>query len=535
MLHIHPISRHINWGLSKVLEQQTHMDYFGTYFSFSYFTYMCHLQEFEKEKALEGLLMDLAKCKVQLESKESAHKQALFDLAHYKKTADELSTLLKISDFERDIYIDDCKEARRHIDELESKMKEMSDQLLETIQIQEQLSRVMVQLNSTQEDLLRAGTQLAEAREAKLDDMTKAELMETALSMEKMKTEELLRHLSELNETILRLKMAVVEAEIEKCEAQSKKEHELELARESVIEVQEQLQSMRKELEMMETLETQFLERSLLSDLLQAELQQAKELLSSAEGDVFDAINDKYRLKADLELKEKENLDQTSYIRSLEVELNKIKREVEEISERECEAQVEIAMLKSELHKGRSKIAAAEAAEERAKGDKSGAYLALQQLALEAKEIKKENRRLKEEASKVDTQIDESNSEADTHVTISLGEYEALVKKAEKADQVPELENSSEVEILKKELEAATARMRELRARAEQARSRAEVAELGKAAVEEQIRRWRLQKEKRNSALAALREESISRSFSFKCDEAPKPYQPLSKILNMKF
>ncbi|KAM7483355.1 hypothetical protein LguiB_007938 [Lonicera macranthoides] len=493
--------------------------------------------EFEKEKVLQCLLKDLANCKVQLESKESAHKQALFDLAHYKKTADELSTLLEISDFERDIYINDCKEARKHIDGLESKMKEMSDELLETIQIREQLSHVTVQLNSTQEDLLSAATQLAEAREAKLDDMTKAELiMETALSMEKMKTEEPLRHLSELNETILRLKMAVVEAEIEKCEVLSKKEGELELARESVIEVQERLQSMRKELEMMVTLETQLLERSLLSDLLQAELQQAKELLSSAEGDVFYAISDKNRLKADLELKEKENLDHTRYIRSLEMELNKIKREVEEISKRECEAQVEVAMLKSELHKGRSKIAAAEAAEERAKGDKSGAYLALQQLALEAEEIKKENRRLKEEVSKEDLQIDESNSEADMHVTISLEEYEALVKKTEKADQIPEPENSSEVEILKKELEAATVRMRELRARAEQAGSRAEVAELGKAALEEQIRRWRLQKEKRNSALAALREESISReSYSFKYDEAPKPYQPLSKILNMKF
>ena len=58
-------------------------------------------------------------------------------------------------------------------------------------------------------------------------------------------------------------------------------------------------------------------------------------------------------------------------------ELEKTKIEVDEIRERENEAQVEIAPLKSELHKGRSRIAAAEAAEARAESVKSGLYLAV--------------------------------------------------------------------------------------------------------------------------------------------------------------
>ncbi|KAJ9693041.1 hypothetical protein PVL29_011953 [Vitis rotundifolia] len=55
-------------------------------------------------------------------------------------------------------------------------------------------------------------------------------------------------------------------------------------------------------------------------------------------------------------------------------ELEKTKIEVDEIRGRENEAQVEIALLKSELHKGRSKIAAAKATEARAESIKSGLY-----------------------------------------------------------------------------------------------------------------------------------------------------------------
>lgn len=86
-------------------------------------------------------------------------------------------------------------------------------------------------------------------------------------------------------------------------------------------------------------------------------------------------------------------------------------------------------------------------------------------------------------------------------------------------------------------MEITTVRIGEFRTRSEQAAFRAEVAETAKAALEEQIRRWREQKERRKAALVALREESITtRKNSFKKDlEPPKIYQPLGKILKMKF
>ncbi|XP_059643336.1 protein WEAK CHLOROPLAST MOVEMENT UNDER BLUE LIGHT 1-like [Cornus florida] len=501
--------------------------------------------EMEKERELEVLLKDLAINKVQLEAKDTAYKQALLQLDHYQTASDEFFTLLKNSKFEKDIYINECRVARMKKDELEFKMGEMASQLSETLKVREQLSNVISELRATQGELLNVETELATAIELKLEAMMQTELMETELDTEKLKMEELLRHVSELNETILHLKMAATEAEEEKCRVLSEKEAELEYTTASVVDAQKQLENMRKQLEVMHDLESQLMAKSVFIDSMQLQIQQVNELQSSSERTVTDAIKDLNQLALDLEMQEKKNSNQAVYIKSLEMELNqlklelenaneevsrlncsvemttdeleKVKNEVEEIKGSETEAQIEIAMLKSELHRGRSKIAAAEVAEARAKSEKSGLYLAVQQLAMEAEAAKKEKRELMEETQK------------------------ALMKMAEKANQVPEpvLDNSYEVEILMRELETAKVRIGELRVRAEQAISRAEAAEKGKAALEDQLKKWRERRERRKAAIAALQEECILReSSSFKYEPlvpVPKTYQPLGKVLNMEF
>ncbi|KAK1357695.1 hypothetical protein POM88_050951 [Heracleum sosnowskyi] len=123
---------------------------------------------------------------------------------------------------------------------------------------------------------------------------------------------------------------------------------------------------------------------------------------------------------------------------------------VNEICEKESESQIEIALLKSELHRGRLKAAAAE---ERGKREKLALELCIQHLPLQT-----------------------------------------------------------------------------------QAVWRAEVAEKAKALLEEEIRKWKEKEDKRKVALEALRQESISLKNSFrKHPEPPKTYQPLGKILKMKF
>jgi DNA repair exonuclease SbcCD ATPase subunit len=372
---------------------------------------------------------------------------------------------------------------------------------------------------------------------------------------------------------------------------------------EMAAQAQEQVEDMKKRWEIMQEMENQLLAKSVLVDSLQAELNQASELLSSSNKTVSDAVKDLNQLNADLIVKERDNSDHTFYFGALETELNQLEAELKneneeashlsrnmeilmdelqeaktkiyEIKEREKEAQIEIAVLKSELHKGRSELSAAEA---RTGSVKPGLYLAVQQLAVEAEAAERENQRLKgldrvtEESEDfglmhtdqhekyscqdVDAfQKNESNAESvkrrnenDGNITISLEEYEFLIRKAEKAGEFLRRESSNmsitsitsenkyESQLLKKELEIAIVKNRELRTRLEQAVTRAEAAEKAKTILEDQQKRRQEQKQRIKAAIVGLHEESTSREFSSSTyGSAPKEYQPLGKVLNMKF
>ncbi|KAG6635519.1 hypothetical protein CIPAW_11G048800 [Carya illinoinensis] len=520
---------------------------------------------------------------VQLVAKDTAYKQALLKLEQHQKSADELSIMLKNTEIERDSLIHECGVARTRVGELDSKIKEKDDQLLETRKTREQLTHALSELKATQEELLCMETELALARDSNREVMTQAELMKTAANMEKDKTQELLSHVSELTEAIAMSRLAAVEAEKEKLSLLSEKDAEIELATAAAVQAEVTLEDMIKQVKMMEELENQLMTKSVFIDMLQLQLNQANELLSSSEKTASDAIKDLNELQADLEVKERKSLDQSAYIETLEMELNQLKLELHNSKEEACclncvaethtqtKAEIEVALLKAELHEGKSKIAAAEAAEARAESVKSGLYLAVQQLDAEAQEAKKENQgdHLAEEAEnsvlvnfqserafqdveplqidELKTEEERKRDEDDSHITISLKEYESLFTKAEKAnymhvvvgknaDQLTLHENKYELENLKKELEVAMVKVGEFRTRAEQAVSGAELAQKAKVAIEDQLRRWQEHKQWRKAALAALWEESAPKEFyPPQYDRPPTTYQPLGKVLNMKF
>nr|XP_033508789.1 protein WEAK CHLOROPLAST MOVEMENT UNDER BLUE LIGHT-like 3 isoform X2 [Nicotiana tomentosiformis]XP_033508791.1 protein WEAK CHLOROPLAST MOVEMENT UNDER BLUE LIGHT-like 3 isoform X2 [Nicotiana tomentosiformis] len=510
----------------------------------------------EKEKDIGSVLRDLANLKIQVEAKDSAHKQVLLKLDHHENTADEHCSLLMSSELEKEIYMIECRGLRIHVVELESRIQEMADQILEYVKTGEQLSHAISELKSKQGELLIAERELVAARDAKLEALTQVEVMESALSMEKLKTEELLRNVSKLNESVSRLSMTATEAE-ENTTLLYERGAELEL---EAANAKEEVEFLRNQLEIMQDLEKELLDKSVLIDSMKVQLQQVNELRASSEKVTSDVVCEVKKLKEDLELQERKNWDQSGYVSLLESELRQLKGElnkaneeatranadVETISleleqfkkemvgtrEKESEAQVEIAFLQSELHKGRSKIAAAEVADSVAKSEKSALHLALQQLALEAEEAKKENKRLKEASEETQNEEpEEGKGETKAYITIPREEYEQLIKKKE-----PVYEEPNEMQVLKKELKTATVKINELRTRAEQAISRAEAAEKGKAGLEDQIKRWKEHKERKKAALAALREESISREITeYKADTTPKTLQPLGKVLRMKF
>ncbi|XP_019199871.1 PREDICTED: keratin, type II cytoskeletal 7-like isoform X3 [Ipomoea nil] len=198
----------------------------------------------------------------------------------------------------------------------------------ESARIGDRLSRLMTEMMAAQGEILGLEAQLAAAA-----------AVETALTKEKLKSEKLERIVDELKETNLHLRAAATNREEE-----------------------------------MQNLEKSLAEKDALVERLNLELGHTKEL----------KIEEMKKLKEEMELQETQNRDQSRYISLLETEvkqlmgesgkardqvatlnhnIGKLKAEVDEIksqADRVLEAQVENALLKVELHKWRSKAAAAE-------------------------------------------------------------------------------------------------------------------------------------------------------------------------------
>ncbi|GMN54226.1 hypothetical protein TIFTF001_023358 [Ficus carica] len=532
----------------------------------------------EKERELESVLKDLANYKVQLEAKEAAYMQAELKLDQSQKTVDELSALIKNSETERDRYETECRGARIRLEESESEMKEMADRLSETASIREQLSQVLDELKTARGELICKETELVAAKDSEREALKQAELIELELNAERLKSAVLTKQVSELDEIFRVLNDAAVKAQKERLALLSEKDAEIEVAKKALVEAEEGLEEMKREMQIMQESENQLFSMSAFVDTLRLQLKEANERLSFSEKSAVVAFTDLKLIREEMEFKDRKNSSQEALIEAFKMETSELKHElknanelashlmadvemltgdlhkamaeIDEIRKKEAEAQVEIALLKSELHKGRSKIAAAEAAEARAESVKSGLYLAVQELAVEAESAKKENQMLKQETYKEiesdASQIDKPNTEPEE----TKDDDNDPITSAEKSDeQIPEavIEDSSlltahdhkqEMENLRKELDAATAKVAEFRNRAEQAICRAEMAERAKTAIEDQLRKWRDERQKKKAALAALKEVSASREISsISTENKPQVtyYQPLYKVLNMKF
>nr|GMD32611.1 WEB family protein At1g12150-like [Ipomoea batatas] len=116
--------------------------------------------EQEKEKDLETVLKEFASLKLQLEAKDSAHKQALFRLSQNESAVEELLVQIMTSGFEKDVYLNECRLHKDRAEELELKMKEMSDHTItESARLREQLSCAVAELRAAQAEIFRLETQ----------------------------------------------------------------------------------------------------------------------------------------------------------------------------------------------------------------------------------------------------------------------------------------------------------------------------------------------------------------------------------------
>ncbi|KAE8672519.1 Detected protein of unknown function [Hibiscus syriacus] len=401
---------------------------------------------------------------------EAKDMEVLRQLEHYKKTTNQLYLLLKKSEFERDRYIQECNGVKDRINELESKMKGMTDQLSESAKIHEHLSSVLIELKITQADLLNLESQLAAAKDLELKAIIQAKMMEAPAKTEKEGSEELSGRVEELRDAARVSKLAATEDENEKCRIVSEKDAEMEAFKATLFQAQEEMEDLRKQLKTIQELENQLVMKSMYNDSLQAKLEQVTNVLGSTENASLDGGIDLKQIAQDLEFKARKISDQAFYIAELETELKR-----DEVRKREK---------------------------------------------------------------------DDQRDKCLEYITISMEEYNYLIRKAKKADEISrstveyfnqlttESANKNEVEALKKELKVVATKIQN---RAEQTATRAEAAEKAKAAEEDQLRKWQEQMQRRKPALAALREESAPKQFSPPTIEnLPTNHQPLGQFLNLE-
>ncbi|KAK7265830.1 hypothetical protein RJT34_33454 [Clitoria ternatea] len=469
-------------------------------------------------KQFEDLTRELANYKVQLEAKHAAHMQALLKLEHSQKMIHELSTLLKKSDIERNKNTNECSECRASKDELDSMMKGMADQNLETSKVKNQLSHVLSELKATQRELLNKETELVAARDSELKALEEAKQLETEFKIEKGDKEALLQQVKELNEAIHMSELATMKAEKENLATLSEKDEKIELARKANAQLQQELEDMRKQVEMLQGLQNQQMDNSTLVDATYA-------------------INDSNQLTIEMELKGRKIMDQSVYIETLEMQLNQFKQEFTSAREEINGLNITIESLTSELHKAKAELKMNKESDIEAQVEIALLKSQLQELRLAYKngyvtEVSQTGHS-KPEAKERNNENNKDN------ITISLGDYKYLVEKANGVQgSIGEFKRQTEIAMMKKELENATVKIAELRGRAEQAVSRAELAENAKEALENKIRRHREHRQRRRAAITALHEESTPKPFSPSSSSpfgtTPGTYQPLGKVLNMK-
>ncbi|KEH31977.1 putative transcription factor bZIP family [Medicago truncatula] len=455
------------------------------------------------EKEIEDLTTELASYKVQLEAKHVAHIKALLKPEQNQKMIQELSTLLKNSDIERNKYVNEHSEGRASSkDELESMMKEMADLRLETVKVRDQLSHVLSELKSTQRELLNKDTDIFAARDSELNAVTKAEQLENELKMEKEQKEELLHQVNELNERVHRSKLAAIKVEKQNIGMLYQKDEEIQLATKDNDQAQQEIVDMRKNIDMLHGLQNK---------------QMVDETLTLSEDSPSNAIKDLYN---DIEQKERYIMDQSSCIDRLEMELNQLKNELTSAKEEINELNINNESLTSELHRTKEEL----------KTNKERDIDAQVEIAL-LKSHLQEYRLAYKDGYITDHSKGEAEENNDS-ITISLEDYNYMIKEVQKGNKKG---NQIELALMKKELENASLKISEMRTRAEQAISRAELAENGKAALEDKIRRHREHRLRKKAALTALREESTPKPFTPSTSYGtPSMYQPLSKVLNIK-
>ncbi|KAL6867623.1 hypothetical protein ACP4OV_015647 [Aristida adscensionis] len=214
----------------------------------------------QQEEEIVSLTTELATCKLQLEAKETEHKNAMLRIEALQKAMQELSERHDAA----------CLDAGGRIAHLEA----------ESAAAASRQAAAAAECRALREELAGVRAQLADARASIAYALGEVEAMEARAIMERESTREALARILQLNETVLSSAVAAVKVEEER--SVFFQEVTLEL-----FNSDKNLEVIRRQVAAMDAMERELLAKTVEIEYLTSELKQLKELYAPSPREVL--------------------------------------------------------------------------------------------------------------------------------------------------------------------------------------------------------------------------------------------------------
>ncbi|KAM2056049.1 hypothetical protein ACFX1T_005379 [Malus domestica] len=523
----------------------------------------------DKETQLLLAQKELNKIKQQLQSAETAKARALSELDKAKRTLRDLNTKLKtLTDSKRSAIKDaeDVKNRAKKLEEVKSRETiEGNSWKRELDHARNEYTTTVTELDAEKQELTKIRQDFDAALEAKLAAFQQAAEAQRSANVNSDRVNELSKEVSAMQGSIEQLKLAALQAQQEQVNAMSEKEAHLRSYRSAKQEAEDKLLSLKNEIdpELAKELEAKLEETTSEIEVIQEEMKKAHACEMDSVRGVTMELNE--ATKTLQEVADEESFLR-SFVSSLRLELEDMKREQGELKDKEMEmealatkltdqiqkikeeaeaqrnappspheydahhsstaqklySETESARLEVEKMKENANRHKREADDSRvaAEGTEKKLKIALE----EAKDAREAEQRVLEELKLLSggTQEEGASSNSETggaKIRLSEEGFESLRKKVEECEKLAEMkqaESMNQVEAINvrktevdKKLEANLKAIEEIKTATDMALNKAEMADSAKSAVEGELRKRRQEEQ------TVVGESSASFSIQF--------------------
>ncbi|KAG7654002.1 WEB family [Arabidopsis suecica] len=482
----------------------------------------------DKETQLMLVNKEFMKIKQKLDNAESTRSRALDDLSKAKKTMEDLSKKLETVNKSKQSAIDTKETVQQREEQLEHDKCHGSPPHHHELDVaREQYISTTVELDAAKQQLNKIRQSFDSAMDFKATALNQAAEAQRALQVNSAKVNELSKEISDMKDAIHQLKLAAAQNLQEHANIVKEKDDLRECYRTAVEEAEKKLLALRKEYdpELSRTLEAKLIETTSEIEVLREEMKKAHESEMNTVKIITNELNE-----ATMRLQEAadDECSLRSLVNSLRMELEDLRREREELQQKEAERleieetkklealkeeSLKLEQMKSEAMEARNEAENMNRKIESLKKETEAAMIAaeeaekrLELVIREVEEAKSAEEKVREEMKMI-SQKQESKKHDDessgSKIKITIQEFESLKRGAGETETAIEEKLAAiaaELEEINKrkaeadnKLGANLKAIEEMKQATELAQKSAESAEAAKRMVESELQRWRQQ------------------------------------------